>query len=72
MFSLKLAVLKWLSILWAPSKASRKDKMQLTFFAQNVLCELGGLGASRIEAGSAESLEYEQVKEKILRRVTVK
>ena len=63
---------KFVHILWAPSKASKKDKMQITFFAEKVLVELGGLGACRLEAGSKESMEREQVQERILRRVTVK
>ena len=63
---------KFVHVLWAPSKASRKDKMQITFFAEKALVDLGGLGACRIEAGSKQSLEREQVQERILRRVTVK
>ena len=63
---------KFVHVLWAPSKASRKDKMQITFFAEKALVDLGGMGACRIEAGSKESLEREQVQERILRRVTVK
>jgi hypothetical protein len=41
---------KFVHILWAPSLASRKDKIQLSFFAQQVLPELGALGAARLEA----------------------
>ena len=63
---------KFLHILWAPSGASKKDKMQISFFAQKVLTELGALGATRLEAGSKPSLDYETTKERILRRVTVK
>ena len=63
---------KFVHVLWAPSKASRKDKMQITFFAEKALADLGGMGACRIEAGSKESLEPAQVQERILRRVTVK
>ena len=63
---------KFVHVLWAPSKASRKDKMQITFFAEKALVDLGGMGACRIEAGNKESLEREQVQERILRRVTVK
>ena len=46
---------KFVHVLWAPSKASRKDKMQITFFAEKALVDLGGLGACRIEAGSKQS-----------------
>ena len=63
---------KFVHILWAPSEASGKEKMTLSFFAQQVLSDLGALGAARLEAGALADLEYESVKEKILRRVTVK
>lgn len=63
---------KFVHILWAPREASQKDKMILSFFAQQVLSELGALGAARIEAGSVCDLDYSVVREKILRRVTVK
>jgi hypothetical protein len=63
---------KFVHILWAPRDATQKDKMILSFFAQQVLSELGALGAARIEAGSVCDLDYNEVREKILRRVTVK
>lgn len=63
---------KFIHILWAPSKASQKDKMQLTFFAQSVLSDLGATGAARIEAGSQAALDYNTVREKVVRRLTVK
>ena len=63
---------KFVHILWAPSGAPRKDKMTLTFFAEKTLMALGALGACRLEAGSLASLDENVIKEKILRRVTVK
>ena len=63
---------KFVHVLWAPSKASKKDKMQITFFAQQVLTEIGALCAARIEAGNKASLDYASTQERILRRVTVK
>ena len=63
---------KFTHILWAPSKASRKDKMQLSFFAQNILTEFGASGITRIEAGDVGDLDYDIVKEKIVRKLTVK
>ena len=63
---------KFIHILWAPYAASKKDKMQLSFFARNVLISLGAEGASRIEAGSKSSLEYGDIREKVVRNITVK
>ena len=63
---------KFVHILWAPGAAPRKDKMTLTFFAEKTLMALGALGACRLEAGSLSALDEAVIKEKILRRVTVK
>jgi hypothetical protein len=63
---------KFVHILWAPESATGKDKMLLSFFAQQVLTELGALGAAHIQAESVCDLEHAAVQEKVLRRVTVK
>ena len=63
---------KFINILWSPSSAGRKDKMTASFFSEKVLMSLGGLGCCRLQAGCVEDLSENIVKEKVLRRITVK
>jgi hypothetical protein len=43
---------KFVHVLWAPESATGKDKMLLSFFAQQVLTELGALGLGCTQAES--------------------
>ena len=64
---------KTVFILWAPSRAPRKDKMMVAFSANGVVNKIGsgGIGC-RVQAGGAHELEYEEVMNQVLSRSTVK
>jgi hypothetical protein len=62
--------------LWCPSDAPGKQKMITTFFCAEFLAMLepfiGGIKATRIEAGTHASLDRESVIEKLFRYSRVK
>ena len=64
---------KTVFVLWAPSAAPRKDKMMVAFSANGVVNKIGsgGIGC-RVQAGSLQGLEYEEVLNQVLARSTVK
>jgi len=62
--------------LWCPSSAAGKQKMTTAFFCAEFLSKIepfiGGIKATRIEAGTHEALEKEAVVEKVFRYSRVK
>lgn len=65
---------KVLAILWAPSSAPAKQKMLSAFCEKSVIdqCGSGGGIARRLQGGTLADLDYEVVREKILRTSTIK
>eukprot|EP00010_Vexillifera_abyssalis_P008929 CAMPEP_0201550162 /NCGR_PEP_ID=MMETSP0173_2-20130828/6561_1 /ASSEMBLY_ACC=CAM_ASM_000268 /TAXON_ID=218659 /ORGANISM="Vexillifera sp., Strain DIVA3 564/2" /LENGTH=148 /DNA_ID=CAMNT_0047960067 /DNA_START=107 /DNA_END=553 /DNA_ORIENTATION=+ len=63
---------KMIFLSWAPTKASQKEKMLTAFCTQSIVHQFGGSVGCRSQAGNLKELDYQTVKEKMLRTSTVK
>ena len=64
---------KVIFVYWAPEEAKMKEKMITAFSANGILNKIGEGGISaRIQAESHASLDYNDVMQQLLARMTVK
>lgn len=63
---------KFIFLRWTPSYASIKQKMISTFFQKTILNELSTFISIKLQIGSIENLEYNQIVEAATRFNTVK